>query len=350
MYYPFETQVTPLTTIRRQRILPAPGEVLVRADQRVEPTHTVAQAELPGDFRILPLARLLGVSLSQVKRCLRVSIKDTVQKGQIVAKRIGHSIESPITGVVTATGSGRMLIEAQPALFELHAYIPGIVSNVLKDYGVIIETVGALVQGIWGAGSESFGVLKRLVESPDEPLQDRAIDPSCHGAILIGGSSLDDATLKAAQELQVRGIVTGGLPPKLIPQAEQLPFPIVVTEGIGSVPMSTPIFRLLTTNDGREASISGKLQPRWDVVRPEVIIPLPDDTSVPAQVQPGSPLTVGARVRAVRAPYMGRAGTIKALPTNARLIDTGARVHGAEVDIGQDEPVFIPLANLEILR
>jgi len=55
-------------------------------------------------------------------------------------------------------------------------------------------------------------------------------------------------------------------------------------------------------------------------------------------------------VRAVRAPYMGRAGTIKALPTNARLIDTGARVHGAEVDIGQDEPVFIPLANLEILR
>ena len=350
MYYPFETQVTPLTIVRRQRILPAPGEVLVRADQRVEPTHVVAQAELPGDFHILPLNRLLNVSPSRVKRCLRVSLGDTVQEGQVVARRFGRSVESPIAGVVTASGSGRMLIEAQPASFELRAYIPGVISNVLEGYGVVIETAGAVIQGAWGTGNENFGVLKRLVKNPDESLRAGDIDPSCHGTILIGGSGLDSEVLEAAQELQVRGIVIGGLLPKLIPQAKQSPFPIVVTEGIGAVPMSTPIFNLLTTNDGREASISGKVQLCWDIVRSEVIIPLPADTSAPDQAQPGLPLTVGAQVRAVRAPYMGQTGVIENLPALGRLINTGAGVRGAEVDIGQEEPVFIPLANLEILR
>jgi hypothetical protein len=50
--------------------------------------------------------------------------------------------------------------------------------------------------------------------------------------------------------------VLGGLSPELVPQVEQLPFPVVVTEGIGTMPMSEPVFQLLQTNDGREASIS----------------------------------------------------------------------------------------------
>jgi hypothetical protein len=168
--------------------------------------------------------------------------------------------------------------------------------------------------------------------------------------ILVGGSGLNSAALEHAQEIQVGGIVLGGLSPELVPQVEQLPFPIVVTEGIGTVPMSEPVFQLLQTNDGREASISGRTQPRWPKIRPEIIIPLPADALPPSDTQTGTPLTVGARVRAVRAPYMGAVGTVAALPTRVRSIETGAKVLGAEVDLGQDAPVFIPLANLEILR
>ena len=116
------------------------------------------------------------------------------------------------------------------------------------------------------------------------------------------------------------------------------------------MPMSAPVFKLLTTNDGREAAISGRVQPRWGVVRPEIIIPLPADSASPIHVQPGTPLAVGTRVRVVRAPHMGAVGTIVALPGRARFIETGARVRGAEVDLGQEKPIFTPLANLEILR
>jgi len=353
MFYPFETLVTPLTSVRHKRMLPTPGEVLVRVGDQVEPTQIVAHANLPGDFRVLPIARLLGIPVSKVRRYLRVHLGDEVQQGQVIAKRRGlaaRSVKSPIDGVVMTCVGGRILIEAQPTTFELCAYVYGTVRNVLEHYGIVIETMGAVVQGVWGTGGEGLGVLKCMVKSPDEPLRGRTIDPSCQGAILVGGTGLDEVVFEQVQGFQLGGIVVGGLAPEMISQVEKLPFPVIVTEGIGTVPMSTPVFHLLGTNEGREASISGRVRPRWDTVRPEVVIPLPAETLPPAQTQPGTPLMVGAQVRMVQAPYMGTVGTVKALPAHARRIETGAKVHGAEVDVGQESPIFVPLANLEILR
>jgi hypothetical protein len=353
MYYPSETQATPLTDVRRERILPAPGDVLVRVGERVDPTQIVARADLPGDFHILPVARLMGVSDSQIRKHLRVKPREVVRQGQVIAARRGlgaRSVKSPIDGMVTASGGGRVLIEAQPTPFELFAHIHGVVTNVLEKRGVIIETTGAVVQGTWGAGGESFGVLKCIVQSPDRQLHARDIDPSCHGTIIVGGVGLSEEVIERSRELQVRGIVTGGFPPELVPQVESLPFPIVVTEGIGAVPMSEPAFRLLTTHDGREASISGLARTRWGVVRPDVVIPLPAETVPPSQTQPGTPLAIGAHVRVVRAPHMGQVGTVTALPTRSRCIETGNRVRGAEVKLDQGLQVFVPLANLEVLR
>ncbi len=353
MYYPFETWITPLTTVRRERVLPAPGELLVDSGDRVEPTQIVAVANLPGEFRILPVARLLDVPPARMKRYIRVKPGQEVQQGQVIARRgrvFARSVKSPIDGRVVASGGGRMRIKGQPAKFELRAYIPGTVVNVVEPHGVIIETRGAVIQGKWGGGSESLGVLKCVVEKPDQPLRAEAVDPSCHGMILIGGTGLDSEALEQACELQVRGIVLGGLQPEMISPVARSPIPVVVTEGIGTMPMSAPAFDLLATNDGREAVVSGRVQPRDGVIRPEVVIPLPAETLPPTDTQPGAPLTVGARVRAVRAPYTGAVGRVVALPAQARRIETGAKVYGAEVNLGQEAPVFIPLANLEILR
>jgi len=353
MYYPFEMRVAPLTRVRRQRVLPLPGEVMVGRGERVEPIQVVARAELSEDFRILPVARLLGVPAARTSRYLRVKPGDQVQEGQVIASRRGlgaRSVRSPIDGAVTAIGGGRVLIETRPAPVEVNAYLYGTVTSVVESYGVVVETMGALIQGVWGAGGESFGVLKCVVESADEPLEARRIDPSCHGTVLIGGSQVTEGALEQAQQFKVRGIVTGGLRPALVDRVGQLPFPVVVTEGMGEVPMSAPIFGLLTANDGREASISGRMRPCWGVVRPEIVIPLPAESVPGAQEQSGTPLAVGEQVRLVRAPYMGATGTVVALPPHARRIETGARVRGAEVDIGQEAPIFVPLMNLEVLR
>lgn len=350
MYYPFEAQVTPLVSVRRERMLPAPGDVLVQLNERVEPTQVVARANLPGDFRVLSVARELGVPSSKITRYMQVKVGDEIRRGQVIAKKRNRLVKSPIAGVLASSGEGRALVEMPPTPFEMRAYISGVVTNVLQKQGVVIETTGSVIQGMWGTGGESFGVLKRLVKGPDKSIRARDIDPSCHGTIVIGGSEISEAVLERAQELQIRGIVTGGLSPELIPLVKRSPIPIIATEGIGAIPMSEPVFQLLTTNDGREASISGRVRPRWGVVRPEIVITLPAESLPASQAQPGTPLTTGARVRVVRAPYLGQVGTVATIVSHPRQIETDARVRGAIIDLEQKESVFIPLANLEVLR
>jgi hypothetical protein len=128
-----------------------------------------------------------------------------------------------------------------------------------------------------------------------------------------------------------------------------LPFPVIVTAGFGHLPMTEDIFSLLSEHDGREISISGRSETGWNARRPEIIIPIPN-SSPTDEVERHGELRRGRDVRIVRAPYMGSVGTVIDIPRHARRIGTGARVHCAELDIGQDEPIFVPLVNLEILR
>jgi hypothetical protein len=357
MYHSAETRIAPLTSVRRERVLPAPGEILVRTGDRVEPMQIVARTNLLGDFRIVPVARLLDVSASQIKPHLRVKPGDQVKRGQVIARRgriSVRTIKSPIDGVVTASGNGRVLIETSPTLFELPAYISGTVTHVLEPHGLVIETTGAVIQGVWGAGGgpsgETVGVLRCMVANPQELLRTIDVDISCRGMILVGGAGLTDPVIEQAEELQVQGIIVGGLAPELIPRVEKLPFPVIVTEGIGAAAMSEPVSQLLTTHDGREASISAHTQPRWPLMRPEIIIPLFAETLPPSQSQLGAPLTVGVRVRVVRAPYMGVIGTVRAIPAHPHRTDIGAKVYGVQVDVGEEMPVFMPVTNLEVLR
>lgn len=353
MHYLSETRVVPLTNVRRERLLPQPGRILVNSGDEVAPTQVVGRTGLPSDFRIVPVGRLLDIPPSRVKRCLTIDLGDEVRQGQVIAKQrrlLGRSARSPIDGMVTASGGGRILIEASPTPFELRAYISGTVSNVMGDRGVVVETKGAVIEGAWGTGGESVGVLNSMVRSPDRPLRGQAINPSCHGTILIGGSNLNERGLERAQEIEIAGIVTGGLPPELLPLVGELDFPVIATEGIGGIPMARPIFELLNTHEGREASLNGRARRHWDSVRPEIVIPLPAEEVPSTQSQPGTPLTVGAQVRAVRAPFAGAVGTVVDLPDYDHRIETGARIACAEVDLDQEGAVFIPLVNLEILR
>lgn len=246
MYHASATKIKELTRIRCERLLPKRGKILVSSSDRVEATQVVARADLPGDFRILPVARRLGVSGSKIEEYLQVDLGDTVHQGSVIAKRGGfpsRSVESPIDGVVTAKGEGRILIEAQPTPLELHAHIPGTVLEVSDNRRVVIETPGAMIQGMWGSKGESVGVLKVMTDRPDSPLESHSVNPSCHGAILIGGVTLDQRVLERAEDIEARGIITGGLIPELIPLVEQIPLPIVVTDGIEEIPMAGPDLR-----------------------------------------------------------------------------------------------------------
>jgi len=349
MFIPYSI-ANPLTTIRIARRMSRPGEVLVRLGESVEPAHIVAQAVAPPDFRIVNVARELNVPVKRVKSCLKVARGDAVAEGDPLATRggLGGQIcRAPINGTIVGIGRGRLLLEADRYALHLTALVPGHVVEVWPAEGVLIETVGAHLQMAWGNGMEAYGVLRVVVRAPRHPVRPKHIDASAQGAILIGGSQINEETLKRAVEMQVRGIIVGSVLPSQIPLLETVDFPVVATEGIGSLPMSKAMFDLLRSLDGRDAAVSGRVRYREGAERPYAVVPMPAQAGAP--INPEAPIVVGSRVRVLRGPHTGVSGTVSDIPKGMIQLETGARLPGVQVDFGGKDVAFIPYVNLERL-
>ncbi len=355
MYYPAESRITLLTTIRRERLLPAPGQVTVDIGEMVGPSDVVGRCKLPGEVHVVDVSQALAVPRERVGRYLRKTVGDTIQANDVLAApggllgQLRKSCRSPVAGEIIEIRGNLILIESAAITFELEAHIKGQVTNVMPNRGVVISAAGALIQGVWGNGRESEGVLKMLVDSAQKPLRARSIDVSCHGTLVVGGRILDETVLDQALEAQVRGLIVGSVNADLRPLLKELPFPVLITEGFGTLPMSATVFSLLQTNMGREAMLSAEIETRWGAKRPEVLIPLRADEEMPRDEVRIRSLEVGDQVRALRAPYLGNIGTVTALPALPQTVESGARLTVAAVRLESEDQVLIPLANLELI-
>lgn len=355
------THVLPLTTIRRERLLSRPGQVLVSASDRVEASTVVAQAEAVGRHYIFDLAQRLGLSAAELDReenlakYIKVESRTPVDKGALLAARstlLGLRqllVRAPSKGQLLAVGGGKMLFAAQGAAIELKAGFSGVISKVNPEYGVEIETVGALVQGWWGSGKQSYGVLRAIVPERDQQLTVAALDENAKGTILVAGTA-DQQALRAADTMKVRGLILGSLPASLVPVARALSYPILITETFGQKAMSEPAWRLLTVHEGREATVDARFADRWSRRRPEVIIPLPAAGTPPPVPNDGAPLAVGKRVRLLRPPFAGLVGVIKSLPDRRQSLPSGIHMLAAQVEVEGQGPVLAPLVNLELFE
>lgn len=356
MYYPAESRITPLTTIRRERLLPVSGQVLVRAGEMVGSADVVARCQVPGKVQVVDASRALGVRRDRAAKYIRKAVGDPVQVNDVLAipgglfGRLKKSCRSPIDGQIVEVRDSLILIESATTTFELRAHIKGQVTNVMPNRGVVISAAGTLIQGVWGNGGEAEGVLKILADNPQRPLRARSIDVSCHGTVVVGGRLLDDKVLEQAVEAKVRGIIIGGVNAEMRPTLEALPFPVLITEGFGALPMSQQVFSLLHSNMGREAMLSGDTRTKWGARRPEVLIPLRADEQMPQEEASISPLQVGDQVRALRAPYFGAIGNVADIPVTPQVVESGARLRVAVVDLETGEQALIPLANLELIH
>jgi hypothetical protein len=349
MFIPY-TVANPLLTVRIPRLLSQKGEVLVRPGDSVAPSQTVAQAVLPPDFRIVEVAQELGVPARSAQPFIRVERGQAVAEGEVLAARGGLSSRAsyaPFTGTVIGVGRGRLLLEGESEVVRLAALVPGYVVESRAGSGVVIETVGALIQAFWGNGREGYGVLRMLVRDPRHPIRASQINASAQGTVLIGGSTTDAESIAQAVELQVRGMILGSVPPAVIPLLRNTNFPVIATEGVGNLPMSSALFELLRSLDGREAAISAKIGDRWHPTRPYAVVPMP--TRAAPTLNPDAPLKAGDRVRVLRGEHRARSGTVYRLLEGLIQVETGARFQGVEVAMSESERVQVPYANVERL-
>ena len=343
--------ILPLTTIVRERLLPVAGKVNAHMNQRVNPTDVIAEASFAREHVLLDVARTFGVSANAADRMIKVKEGDRLTQGTLVAEGSGlfpRSIKAPRAGRVMIAGSGQVLMEAGDTRIELRAGLPGIVTQVISERGVVIRTAGALVQGVWGNGRIDNGLMVSLLEKPDDILTADRLDVSLRGSVILGGHVRDIETLKIAAELPVRGLIISSLPSSLITTAYQMRYPILVMEGFGVLPMNSAAFKLLTTNNKREATVNAEHLDRYSANRPEVIIPLPISNE-PPEPNNYEAFAVGQQVRMRRPPNAGMIGTISNLRAGLSLLPSGLRASAADVRLENGENVLVPLVNLEVV-
>jgi len=344
------THILPITSIRRERVLPIPGKVIVRSGQKVNATDIIAEANLRPEYILLDIARGLGVSADRSDKYLISQAGDQVAQGDMVAGPVGLArrvVRSPRDGKVVLAGGGQILIEAASKPFQLKAGISGEVVELVADHGAIVETTGALIHGVWGNGQVDFGVMTVQAKSPDQALTPNQLDVSLRGSVVLGAYCEDPEVLKTAEDLPLRGLILASMSSVLVPAAMKMQLPVLLIEGFGRRPMNPVAFKLLTTNDRRDVAINAEVWDRFSSARPEVVIPLPAPGSVSLPKEAGV-FSPDQQVRVTGAPFTGRVGII----TNMKgiiVFQNGLRAQSAEVRLENGEKAILPLANLEVL-
>jgi hypothetical protein len=355
-YVPTTSHVTLLATLQRQRLLTYPGEVAVQENQRVDATTIVGRVTLAKQHRLVDIARKLGVPAKQIDAFMVKHEGDSVKKDELLATRrelfLPHDVLSPVEGMVLAVGEGKALIAVAEPPLELRAGMPASVKQVIPDYGVTLETTGALLEGVWGNGQDAFGVIQMVGTGLADPLTPALLEVELRGAIIAVGVVQDTAAFAKLAEVGVRGLVVGSLRAELIPELQRQTFPVLVVEGFGLQGFSLPARTLLASNAGREAWVNAQPWDRFAGQRPEVIIPLPSPGQPPAAPTDGGALAAGVRVRIVRGPDAPGAGQVIALSEEAGFTASGVRARLATVKLDESSaaPVTVAFANLEILE
>ncbi|PWB47531.1 MAG: hypothetical protein C3F12_06085 [Candidatus Methylomirabilota bacterium] len=369
-------RLAPQTVIRKRRVLPIAGRVLVREGQAVTATTVIAQTELPGKVHAVNVVNSLGIVPQEIRRYMLKREGETVQSGEPLAenrpfiKWMKTQVPSPITGTIETVSevTGQVFLREPPKPLALTAYLDGHVVETFSGEGATVETACSLVQGIFGIGGEAVGTIAVAVGDREDELTSDRITDAHRGTILVGGSLIGRDAFARAKQVGVAAVVVGGihdLDLKLllggrdlgvaITGTEQVGPTLIITEGFGRIAMAKRTFDLLASKAGRRACCSGATQIRAGVIRPEVIVPLGEEEAGGGRREAGETgaeggLRVGDQIRIIREPYFGRICRVSALPADLRLLATESQVRVLEAELDDGRRIIVPRANVELLE
>ena len=364
-------KVTEKAVIRKTRRLPILGEVLVEKGQKVSPSTVVARTSIPGNPQTVNVANILGVEPEDVVEYMLKKEGDYVHQGEILAQYSSffglfkREARSPVEGTIEMISkvTGQVTLREPPIPVEVDAYIEGVVEEVLPREGVVVLTEGAFIQGIFGVGGETNGVVRVAVESPSDVLEASHIKSDDADKVLVGGSLVTADAIKKAGEVGARGIVAGGIIDHdlveylgfdigvAITGHEDVPVTVIITEGFGQMRMADRTFSLLQKLSGFKACINGATQIRAGVMRPEIIVPgYQTSSSGAAEEDLAQGLVVGTAIRIIREPYFGLLAEVVELPPELQVIESESKVRILKAKLEDGTIVTVPRANVEIIE
>jgi hypothetical protein len=365
--------VTDSIILRKERILPLKGTVLVKKGDKVKAEDVVAETLLPGKVVPFNLANKLGVTPTQLTNYIKITPGQQITKDTILAENKGlfglgffkSEVRSPVVGEVESISAvtGQVLLREPRIPVQVKAFLDGIVTDVIPEEGVIIENKSAYIQGIFGIGDETFGEIMMLAKTPDENLEVSKITEACRDKIIVGGSFISYDCIQAAVKAGARAIITGGIDDQDIKKLlgydigvaitghEKIGLTIVCTEGFGQIDMAQKTFDLLAQFNGRKTSIHGRTQIRAGVIRPEIIIPLDfDEKELVVQEASMPVLEPGTLIRIIRQPNFGKIAKVTGLPEELTKVESETMVRILEAEFEDGTKLRLPRANVEVIE
>ncbi|UCH57230.1 MAG: hypothetical protein JSV18_07835 [Candidatus Bathyarchaeota archaeon] len=283
------------TLVRKVRRIPAKGEVFVNVGDVVESETVIVSGTVrnPEAMEVNVSAKL-GVDPDQIERYMLKKEGEAVVKDEVIAifraffGALTKTCRSPMDGFIDVLlrKAGRVIIRGHPIPVEAKAHIPGRILEVIPGEGAVVESRGALINGVFGVGGEARGDLIFAVDQPREALTTEVMEERYKGKILVGGSIVTLDALRKSAEMGIRGIITGGVDQKDlidflgqeigvgVTGTEEVGLTLIVTEGFGIYPMQDETFRLLKSHEGKQTSIDGTTQIRQMMLRPEIFVPI----------------------------------------------------------------------------
>jgi hypothetical protein len=365
----------PSVTINKQtrlsvrRVLPQVGELLVQPGQAVNAVSVIGRTTVAERRYVIDVAQQLGVPNVEMDEVILVDTGDLVERGDIIASYklpgtlFNKTVRTPASGQIAVIGPGWILLETEQTEVELQAFINGVVTRLIENRGVLIEANGARVEAVCGFGGEAYGKLIRVVNGPAEALTPDLVNENFSQSILLGGRTLDEETLYAAEAWNVHGIIVGSIPAALLAMAPPVKVRVVATEGFGDMAMSPYTFGVLTSLSRRDVSIRGQIPPP---LGPRSSDPYANQQSVimatdplssrggyvtlpPAPPEEEIEAKVGSKVRIIQGEYLGSSGVIDLLPPEPQRTANGILTPGAYVKFNNDLH-FIPWANMNLIK
>ena len=237
--------------------------------------------------KIVNVAKKLNIPPKLIKRYMKKELNDFVYAGDLLASKIIDATgltypliaSAPTTGTIKEinTTTGKVTIQYDKDPYQKFAGISGKVSEITAGKSASISYEGCKLNGIIGFGSEANGKL-HFIDNMEE------IQKCKIGDIVVLPKKINIDFLKKATKLKVNGIIvpsidnadlidfTGEEIGVALTGNENIPFPLILTEGFGDFEMDRYYREFFQNNNGKSIYINGHTQIRAGVTRPEIIV------------------------------------------------------------------------------
>ena len=231
-------RISPNIRIQREQILHGKGKLLVHPGQQIDHGDIIAEEITGTDFLLLDISQGLGIQKQRISQFIHCERGSIVENGDILAGPVGISkrvVRSPIDGQIALIHEGKVLLRTGNQFRPVHAVYPGKILKLIDQRGVVIESSGTLVEGVWGSGNTASGKFHFLEENSINELDDIRQDQLLAGSIVCVANWIDSGIIQKLYDQGIYGLLLPGIEPALVTSVSSLEIPVLVLIGFGEL-------------------------------------------------------------------------------------------------------------------